>query len=378
VKANEGAVMDERFKFIQIIAACMIGLSGNALALQGNTTADDEELLAVWYTSADCENDMQGPGSSPDNPIEIKDFDELYYTAKASREDGDEDDSSEKTPPEAKYECRWIKLTGFYSWMDYYHYRGILNADFTSAYFDPQIRYIVENFKEPTERRTRLNGSRVTLTGRFYDLCRRADVEATAAGEFWWIFGPCHYGKLRGLMLRDVTIDAIEAGPNLRVSGEQNRDLIGDLAVVPLTWPETNAVRNSFIEWISALRTGREAYWAAAIETMRLDDDERAEELADALSDPDDWISFLTQSGSSPLKRFSDTVLKRHEFRIFEESSNDTSEDRTEVTACICLSRSCRDAWPLFGYDSSRFADKYLCNQFTRDGVDETWQWSPQ
>jgi hypothetical protein len=354
-------------------AAILIALLGAVSA----DAAEPDDLRMVWHPSAECPDRKQGAGSTPATAIKLDDFDELDEAALDAM---DSDDGAAKEPPETPYECRFVTLTGLFKWTDYYHYRGNLYKDLPAAYFGGpgKLRYVVENFADKTESRARLNGALVTLTGRFYDLCRRAGIDIPKGeDEVVLVFGPCHYGRLNGLMLRDVTIDRIEAGPNLRITGERNRGIIGDLAVMPRDWSQTKAVKQQFGEWLDALKSGRESYWRALQARSTRPAEEKAEELADILADPDDWTSFLTDSDASPLKDHSNAALLRRPFAVFTRIIRDeehANNDPSEVTACACLKRQCAEDWPLFESDALRFADAYLCTQFERDR-DGAWRW---
>jgi hypothetical protein len=356
---------------IGMAAALAFLATGAAASPPAGSTAADEEVLFVWRPTAECPDRKEGPGAAPATAIALEWFSALYDDV-VDRLVQDEEQKAQ-TPSESQYECRWVTLSGFFEWADYYHYRGYLTADLPAAYFGGSVRYIVESFGDPGERRARLNGARIRLTGRFYDLCRRAAMDVADEAL---VFGPCHYGGLQGLMLRDVIIEAIEAGPNLRLKGEPNRALIGDLVATPPRWPESARVKAAFFDWIGALRAGRQAYWTTAVDQSIVNEEERAETLAEALEDEDDWISHLTQSPDSPLRRRSDSVLKRRPFRVFKHAIDADDATPFEVTACVCLSRDCDDEWPLFSQDARRFSDAYLCNELTRAG--DGWRWSPQ
>jgi len=362
------------------LSGCIVAMaiSGAAAAWQqdaGEAASGADEFTMVWYPTAECPDRTEGLGASPSTAIALDAFDEIHDDV-VDKMDADAEAEAE-TPTPSQYECRWVTIRGFFEWTDYYHYRGYLNKDLAASYFSGprRPRYIVENFRAGEERRTRINGARVKLTGRFYDLCRRAAIDVGGASM---IFGPCHYGALNGLMLKDVIVEEIEAGPGLRLTGEKNRGLIGDLAAVSSTWAEAGAVKKAFLDWTRVLRTGREAYWKAAVERMSVKEEEKPEILAGALSDADDWISHLADPGRSPLAAMSDRTLQRRPFRIFRDvPGEDDVDDRepSEVIACACIARSCADEWPLFEQDALRYADKYLCSEMTRS--EDGWRWTP-
>lgn len=362
--------MHYRIGLASVIACFAVASDGAAARQAVPSEAAANDIQMVWYPTAECPDRKEGPGATPATAIAIEAFDEIYQDVL----DGIETDNEAKaeTPSESRYECRWVRISGYFQWTDYYHYRGYLYEDLPSAYFGAarNLRYIVENFRAPEETRTRVNGARVTVTGRFYDLCRRAAMDVGADAM---VFGPCHYGDLKGLMLKDVIVDSVEAGPNLRLSGERNRELVGDLAPAPDPWGEAPAVKAAFFDWLRALRGGREAYWKVSIARWPLRDENQADALADALEDRDDWVSFLIESDTSPLAKQSNAALSRRPFRVFVARAGADEENPDEAVACVCLSRDCRNDWPLFEHDAERFADKYLCRSVMKD--DGGWKW---
>src|SRR5262249_55095127 len=157
--------------------------------------------------------------------ISIAYFDDLSRSAMEAK-----DPDVKKTATRSPYDCKWVRLSGFLTWSDYYHYRGRLYESAWHAYGGNHPGYIVERFADPAVRRSQLAQRQITLVGRFYDLCAAADRVQKKSGENWMmLFGPCHYGSDRGMMLTDVVIKEVHDDAPRYILGESNRKFFKQL-----------------------------------------------------------------------------------------------------------------------------------------------------
>lgn len=365
-------------RFVRAIITATIFLMVSVASSVAQIDAEDDDSIPyywVWYPTAQCSEPLDGPGATPETAIKLEDFYDIYYDILEGK--GNDDQKYDGS----NFNCRFVEISGYFRWTNYYDYRGYLYASPSEFYLENESRFIVQNFADKATRRSNLNGAVVNITGRFYDLCHQADKDEESSGQSWFIIGgPCHYGDMEGMMLRDVIVDSVSQGPNLRLKGEMNRALIGDLEEMDKTWPEYKSAKATFFDWIASVKTGREQYWKTAINNSNYKDEaEKAEKLEEALSDDDDWITFLATSDESPIVSRSLARLKRLEFKIYEnldyrEGWNESGNYRN-VTACICLQRTCENEWPLFDVDAGNFADQYLCRELTRGRDEVNWQW---
>lgn len=345
------------------IGSCLAALALMAApALAQDTTAEDEgELLAVWFTYYDCpETDEAGSGSRA-APLDLEHFEEAY--------DASAIQGGAEAPGEAhaRYHCKWVRLTGFMTWMNYYHYRGVLHEDFTTTYLlgvEPP-RYILERFVEGTPPRASLAQRRLTLVGRFYSLCFAAEEARRAAGDgFWWLFGPCHYGANKGMMLTDVRVEAIHDASPVYLLGDMNRAALGFLPRV-----EEGAVR-AVLEaqvraWAALLSSGVDAYADGVVAGLASEDEEeRRYGRANVLS-ADSYASYLSAD-----PRFRRLNWRRAQVEVFWGN-----DERDHAYGCICLERTCADRWPLFPGDADEFLGAAACVALERD-EGGAWRWS--
>jgi hypothetical protein len=153
----------------------------------------ERDQVMVWYTSHTCPDIEAGtPGSTRERAITLEDFGDLYDAAVA-----DPEEARETLPAQSQYECRWVRISGFLEWMNYYHYRATLAPDAWTSYGrGGGARYIVERFSDAAVRRVDVVRRRVTLTGRFYDLCAAAERDRAQDEDEWvMLLGPCHYAE---------------------------------------------------------------------------------------------------------------------------------------------------------------------------------------
>jgi hypothetical protein len=340
--------------------AALILMTVPALAQE----ADDEEvdLRAVWFTSYDCpETDDVGPGSRV-APLELSDFDEAYYASAI--------DSDAEAPGEAhaRYHCKWVRLTGFMTWMDYYHYRGVLREDFSATYFaSDAARYILERFANGSPPRAALAQRRLTLVARFYNLCFAAEEARRAAGdEFWWLFGPCHYGANEGMMLTDVHIETIHDPAPVYLLGDMNRAALGFSPRVE-EGPARTAMEAEVRDWAAALRRGVEAYADAVIARrtyLASESEERRRSTRANILSADSYASYLSTD-----PRFRRLNLRRAQVELFWDG-----DGRDRAHGCICLERACADRWPLFRGDADEFLGAAACIALERE-ESGAWRW---
>lgn len=346
------------FDLTVIVIATFLTTSNAALASQDSAQND---MIFAMPNSARCAAPADGVGLSPESPI-TTDILELYFDAEGFHEQGAQQD----------FHCRWVQLTGHYRNVHYWHYRGRLFPGLPSFYypaysFQGAPKVWIENFVELPLARYELEGTEIAVVGQFYDLCRAADEAETASGQVWInMGGPCHYGNLNGLMLRDARIVEIISEAELRMRGEANRQMLGTLANVPDDHPELPEIREAFGNWIEAAQTSEEALLANFL---------NEEDLAEALADENDWSSFLT-GANSPLRSIDLSAPNRATAYFVErEAFNEFvagDYDFVGVIACVCRLSDCDNAWPLFQADTVYFHRDYICQRIDWDD-DSGW-----
>jgi hypothetical protein len=252
--------------------------------------------------------------------------------------------------------------------MNYYHYRATLAPDAWTSYGrGGGARYIVERFSDAAVRRVDVVRRRVTLTGRFYDLCAAAERDRAQDEDEWvMLLGPCHYGHDQGLMLDDVSIDAIHDELPRYILGERNRVIFAEL-------PRADgAERATLIErtraWAALLQQGPSAVFAAhftAHPTLASRPEEEQREIRESFEDADGYVAFA----SSRLARLN---IHRAPVEVFWNHSYGERDD--EAFGCICLTSSCADEWPLTSRDAEYFIGNAVCTELERQS-DGTWRW---
>jgi hypothetical protein len=322
-----------------------------------------DDVTIAYHLSYKCPPSTEkAPGSSPENPIALEAFDEAWRAAVDAVEDAAD---GGKGGGISSYECKWVKLSGFFRWTDYYDYRGWLYRSANGYYFDRDVSYLIEDFADPAARRSELQATQIDIVGQFYQLC------AHAPGADM-IFGPCHYGGHQGMMLNDVRVLSI-AGDRFQIlTGEANRAIADDLVEVPPAWSERAEVEQSARYWLEVVAGGRAAYERANAERLaKMDDKERAAVFA-----PDSWLAALldNRNPKSALNRVDRLPSKI----FFERIEENQKEPDFWVTACVCLDGDCRDRWPLFKADAIRLKDRFLCLELEKDHLAKAaplWRW---
>jgi hypothetical protein len=323
------------------------------LLLAVSAQAAERQQVMKWYTHYDCprSSNTGEPGSSPDLAIAVETFDEPYQSALNAKAQAKATSSSA-----SPYECKWIRITGFLTWLGYYHYRAELLESSWAAYQrtywgaeGAPTRYIVERFAAGSAPRGRLMQRQVELVGRFYDLCAAADRTEQASNQIWiMVFGPCHYGP--GMILTDVVVKQVRDATPQYLLGERNRRIAGNLVRVgdnqrPLLIERVRA-------WAALVKRGPEAYLAAPAspDDAPMDDDER-KDLSEAVRSADSYISHL-----NALPQFQRLNVERASVEVFW-----TPDRSDEAVGCICLVANCTDEWPLTSRDARNFLGNAAC-----------------
>lgn len=341
-----------------IIGAGIVAI-GLTLAAGAHAKGQDDAPAAaiVMPNTAECAPPDDGPGSTAELAIETT-IEDLAFSASNLWEFGEV----------SEFDCRWVRLSGHFNWIDYWHYRGRLRVaphPMASGIATPWI----ENFADPATRRSELHNRRIDVSGFHYDLCRIAEAErARAAAEDDLILlnmgGPCHYGNDNGLMLANVRILSVADTPQARLRGEMNRYLIGNLADIAARWPEEiDAIWTVTVAALRDAAEGEETYLRSLGRTE--------ESIAAAMADDDDWSSTVSMRA-----REIDNFDSRN-FRAFVEEEFDLSESDEAfygaVFGCVCLDGTCEHEWPLFVQDAYYLADDVLCVMLERS-MARDWQ----
>lgn len=326
---------------------------------EGVPAEELDDMLWVWFPTAQCpkEENPSEPGGSPDNPIPLTELDDLIG------------DVYEK---ERQLNCKWVKTEGYFRWTDYYHYRGNLFPSSRAYYFDSGFYAIIENFASKKTYRAELNGSHVGVVGRFYDLCKAADEAEAASGEDWFILGgPCHYGKDKGIMLRDVFVTETKGRPYRILSGEANRETIGDIFHAPSDWGHFAPVKQAALSWLKTIIRGKSTY-EDAVKDNYLDLEEEFEEH---IASSDTWYAYLSDPDRSVVANLGGN-LEDLQFTPFVYDLLDESpyKDRRAL-GCFCLISNCANQWPLLAVDAENFAQDFVCTELEYDEEENSWDW---
>lgn len=328
-------------------------------------TARAQDAAFVMPNTAACTVPADGPGSTPETAIPAPIAD-LVHDAEMRREFGDP----------SRFDCRWVRTAGYFSWADYWHYRGRLHGTPLGDRNSPWI----EGFANNETRRANLQTRQIEVIGLFYDLCAIAAAERIRSESEDGIIllnmgGPCHYGDLNGLMLSDVRLLAVLSEPAY-LRGEANRAFYGDLVDADELRPgATQAMQHSVLQSLSAFARSEG-------EGLALTDWSR-DRAAEALNDPDDWTSVVAARSAQIAQEHAgafDTIP----FRAFFESavySDDPAapaevRDFSRATACFCTSADCENAWPLQSHDAYRMAHDILCLELEQEESGE-WRVAP-
>jgi hypothetical protein len=324
--------------------------------------------LMVWFTSHVCKDKLEPgtPGSTPELAIAIDDFGELYFDA------ADAKDRPEGEPAKvSKYECKWVALTGFPVWTDYYHYRANLYERGWETYKSPTVRYIVERFSDKSTRRADIVQRHVTLVGRFYDLCAAASRARQASDKDWlMVFGPCHYGENKGMMLTDVSVKQVLDDEPRYLLGDGNRGLINGLP--PVDGADLAPLELRVRDWAASLKKGLSTY---ANETVADNpsfakakkDDIRA--YKKRVVDVDGYAAYLFNK-----EAFRRIDPQSAPVAVFWDGPQQAGEKK-DAWGCICLRAQCTDRWPLMSGDADKFLGDAACTRLTRPDDSARWYW---
>lgn len=328
--------------------------------------AAQDDITMAYHLTHKCPAGGSGPGSAPGDPIALEDFDEAWSAAVDAVENAADDEAKgNKDAGFSRFECRWIKLSGYFRWSDYYSYRGPLYRSAHGYYFDRQTSYLIENFADPATRRSELQARQVELVGRFYNLCMYAPNADM-------VFGPCHYGGYKGMMLSDVRILSVGKDEPRILTGEANRELAESLRAVPADWKDLADVEESARYWLKLLQSGRRAYEQAIAKDLdAMKPEERREYF-----DPDGWVGTLLDPKRSNL---AGKDIARLPMKVFYEPL-ETTPRAPEIwaTACVCLKGTCEDRWPLITYDAQRLNSEFICLDLEKDVLGRggaKWDW---
>jgi hypothetical protein len=330
-------------------------------AAAGAETDGPKKHRVIWYSSYKCAapTDKSAPGATPENALETPGFDEPIDDEMALNKRAN--DGAERQT--SRFECKWVRLSGFFTPTNYYHYRGYLVADvrahYARAYRAP--RYVVEHFNDPAMRRSAIGHRQVTVVGQFYYLC----LTAPKGDDIMFLFGPCHYGGVQGMMLANVRVEKIEDDSPRYLLGEANRGIIGDLR--PVDGDDRAGITEAVRSWAAQVQRGPKAYAREAIDRNPVWQKESATERADArarIEHPDSYVSYLF---ALPAVRGLDPA--RAEVAAFWEHP----ESRDDAVGCICLQASCSNEWPLTDSDADSFYGRAACTTIQKR--DNAWTW---
>lgn len=338
-------------------------------------------------TTAECPAQADGDGSSPDNPIELEDFHDLLGSSIDWNYRNSEEGARNQGEDSPDLNCKWVKLSGYFRHIGYQHYRGVLAENARDFYFEGGrgnfIRprnYFVENWADESTSSVLLNGATLAVVGQFYDLCRAIRIAEKEAGEeFFFFSGPCHYGDLTGIMLRDLRVVEVK-NPNQRILGEVNRAVIGDLERLPRSWTDFEAVHRTAKEWVRLVRSGADRYYLERYGSKgeTVSDKRKSAFLERSLNDKDDWIWFLAEAPSSPVMRRG-RPLENQSFAVFEIMNyrrGINHDGVNAVFACFCTKRTCEGDWPFMSDDTEYVFDPFVCVRLSRDSSHPTeWRW---
>ncbi|MDM7984848.1 MAG: hypothetical protein QUV02_10385 [Maricaulis sp.] len=340
------------------------GIAGLWAALTSPLVAQESQASIVMPNSAQCEPPAEGPGATPETAISVY-IDQLVGDAEDVRE----------FDLDSEYDCRWIRTVGYFAWVDYWHYRGRISSAALPELSAATAPWI-ENFSETETRRHELQQHQIEIVGLYYDLCRRADEHARRAEAEDGVIlinmgGPCHYGSLNGLMIRDVRVlSTLTDGP-VRLRGEINREQFGNLVDVTGVRPDiVQTLESASRDSLRLLSTGEAEYLATT--------NWSPEAIAEAVADEDDWTSALART----LLRHPDWGIGKFQAFIKTDFYSDDPAvgrepaEHSDIFGCFCLTADCSDSWPLSSWDAQHLADEVLCVRLHEDQTG-AWQVRP-
>ena len=210
-------------------------------------------------------------------------------------------------------------------------------------------------------RRSAIGNRHVTLVGQFYYLC----LTAPKGKDIMFLFGPCHYGGIQGMMLADARIEKVEDDGPRYLLGEVNRAIFGDLPVVESD--ERVVMTEGVRRWAALVQRGPEAYAREVVDRDPSWEKETARERAEAharIVSPDSYVSYLYG-----LSAFRALDVTQAPVGVFWAGP----DRRDSAVGCICLQASCADQWPLREHDAASFYGQAACTTF--DKRDSGWIW---
>ncbi len=349
--------------------AFLISLIFVCLACSGARAQDKKsDEVVVWFTSHVCQDKLEPgtPGSTPELAIAVDDFTELHFDAASAK-----DQPAGEPAKQSKYECKWVALTGFPVWTDYYHYRASLYERGWETYRSPTVRYIVERFSDKSTRRADFIHRHVTLVGRFYDLCAAATRAQQASDKKWlMLFGPCHYGENNGMMLTDVSVKQVLENEPRYLLGDGNRSLINDLP--PVDGADLAPLENRVRDWAVSLKKGLPAHANETVAANPSFTKAKKNDIRDykkSLVDVDGYAAYLFNK-----EAFRRVDPQSAQVAVFW-SGADQADKKNEAWGCICLRAQCADRWPLLSGDADKFLGDAACTRLARPDNSARWYW---
>lgn len=362
-KARSGVissgVMGRMMKSVMLVVVATLAI---VVVAAGAWAAEAQKYRVIWYSSYKCPKpvDKTVPGATPEHPLAVDGFDEPIQDEIDVSTQADEQKKARAT---SRFECKWVRLSGFFTPTNYYHYRGGLVASAWTHYgrgFDTP-RYVVENFNDPAMRRSAIGHRQVAVVGQFYYLC----LTAPRGDDIMFLFGPCHYGGVNGMMLANVRIEKIEDDGPRYLLGEMNRSIIGKMPVV--VGEERTAMIESVRNWAALVQRGPKAYAREVIDRNPDWEKKSKRERAEAhmrITSPDSYVSHL-----DGLPAFRTLDLPRAQIAAFWAGA----DEGDYAVGCICMKASCTEDWPLTVSDAESFYGHAACT--TIEKRDSVWTW---
>ncbi len=345
-----------------VVSACIVAAMAHA--------KDLEDVAMVWYPSAKCQIEPEpgSPGSTPELAIEIDNLTDLFFAAvyQSNKEYQENQQSNEEFEPV----CKWVRLKGYFRWLNYYHYMGTLTDDSGTHYFDPSSRFIIEKFGDDSIRRGELQARHVTIVGRFYNLCAAAERAEERSGEDWIIMGgPCHYGDDRGMMLTDVFVEDVHDDFPRYLTGEANRTLFYELP--HYTEDDISALKSLTRRWADSIQQGIEGHAERSLaqdpETKN-DEGERREAVHDIIVGRDSYTYYLNQNDA-----FQRLDVEKAPVVVFARGA--TASQPVRAVGCICMIEDCTDRWPVLDSDADNFLGAAACVDLAKEKEGRVWHW---
>lgn len=342
-------------------------LTATAVAQEQQKPAEQQDIIVrtlsrLPFHHYDCPPpDPATEGGSPERPVELEFFSRAWANAAYS----DQPDDPPNEP--RRFECRWIRLSGFMQWDDF-RYPGRLYETPLTSYQRENIFYFIENFAAGSSPRGDLAQRKLTLVAQFYDLCAAGEralepIRADDPEGRLDLSYPCH--EVPAMMLANARVEKIHDAAPQYILGEANRAVLGSL--VDATPEQRKEIDPLVREWAALVRKGAAAVAAAYIaQYPKMDDDQKQEWRAD-ISSPDSYQSHLLRQ-----PRFLKLNLKTAPVQVFRPADDDDAFDT--AIGCMCLTASCTDRWPLTERDAATFLGDAACIELNRWN-NEPWRW---